>query len=315
MDICKTVANLLLTASGVFTSVGASAATEACGFKLEFTQADEGGTKSVRVYRAGAGAKVGDERPFAFVVPNVKVNTDGTRISYKVDDPRGQNGAINNIRNAYRNPKKPVSDFEQIRDAGWKPASRVWEVLSRNIIEEDARIGRKGLPCMDSAGYLVSMTADVAVDGGFNKVGDCDQSKWIDALTVPALVLPAGSKFQSNGAGKRNVVVAISLGSERRVAVGIVGDTGPADEIGEASVEMNRILNGLPVGAIPVNRQDAKDRFQAGKTVFLVLPGSGNRVPRPITADTVSAFAAERLKEWGGLERLEGCLSKLPEAK
>ena len=244
-----------------------------CRFSFSFNQADEGGKQTVRVFRSGPEPGLGGVRPFAFVVPNVKVNTDGTRISYKADDPRGQNGAINDIRNAYRNHKRPLSDFEAIRDAGWRPVERVWQVLSPNIIEMDKRAGREGMPCMDDKGYLVSMTADVAKAGGFNRVGDCDQSKWIDALEIPAFVLPGASKFQAEGVKTRSVVIAMTTTPPNRIALGIVGDSGPRKEIGEASVEMNRILNGLPDGDVPSGRQDAKNRFQAGETIFLVEIG------------------------------------------
>jgi hypothetical protein len=61
------------------------------------------------------------------------------------------------------------------------------------------------------------------------------------------------------------------------MALGIVGDTGPEDEIGEASVAMSRILNGLPEGAVPTNRADAERRFQGPRTILLVLPGEKNR--------------------------------------
>lgn len=312
MTMCKTLTTAITVISFLTTTaIPAFAAPIACDFAVAFNQKDENGTKDVKVFQAGKKAEVGGIRPYAFIVPDVKVNTDGTRISYKVDDPRGQSGAINNIRNAYRNSDRPVADFERVRDANWQPTEDTWKVLSRKIIEEDKRPGRKGLPCMDAAGYLVSMTADTAIVGGFNKVGDCDQSKWIDALTVPALVLPGGSPFQPNGAVTRSIVIAMTLDGPRRIAYGIVGDSGPRDEIGEASVEMNRILNGLPDGEIPKNRSDAKSRFQAGKTVFLVLPGKNNLVARPITGASVQKAAKARFEEWGGQQRLELCLSEL----
>ncbi len=312
MAICKILATAITALSTLSSAVApAIAKPTSCGFAQSFNQKDEQGTKTVKVFRAGQQAEIEEGRPFAFVVPNVKVNTDGTRISYKADDPYGRNGAINDIRNAFRNHKWPVSKFEKVRDAQWRPVEETWKVLSRKIIEEDKRPGREGLPCMDPAGFLVSMTADTAIDGGFNKVGDCDQSKWIDALTVPALVLPGGSPFQDYGAGKRSIVIAMSVDDGRRLAYGIVGDIGPADEIGEASVEMNRILNGLADGDIPKSRSDAKARFQAGRTVFLVLPGKKNVVPRPITRESVGALAKARFDEWGGKERLELCLDEL----
>jgi hypothetical protein len=312
MPVCKTFSAAITALSMLsFVVEPAMATPTSCGFSLSFAQKDEQGAKTVKVFRAGQNAEIGGSRPLAFVVPNVKVNTDGTRISYKADDPFGRNGAINDIRNAFRNHKWPVSKFEKVRDANWQPVQETWKVLSRKIIEEDKRPGREGLPCMDSAGFLVSMTADTAIEGGFNNVGDCDQSKWIDALTVPALVLPGGSPFQDSGARKRSIVIAMSLDGDRRLAFGIVGDTGPGDEIGEASVEMNRILNGLADGDIPKNRSDAKARFQAGRTVFLVLPGQENVVPRPITGESVGALAKARFEEWGGKERLELCLDEL----
>ena len=82
----------------------AQAAGDACGFARAFNQPDEGGAQTVHVYRGSANATVGGARPFAFVVPGVKVNTDGTRISYAADDPRAKTKAINDIRNAYNNP-------------------------------------------------------------------------------------------------------------------------------------------------------------------------------------------------------------------
>jgi hypothetical protein len=48
---------------------------------------------------------IGGRSPLAFVTP-LKVNTDGTRISYKVDDPRAKNGAING---AARTPRTAAS--------------------------------------------------------------------------------------------------------------------------------------------------------------------------------------------------------------
>ena len=261
----------------------AQAAGDACGFVRAFSQPDEGGAQTVHVYRGAASADISGVRPLAFVVPDVKVNTDGTRISYAADDPRAKTKAINDIRNAYNNPKRPISDFEAVRDAGWKPSARVWSVLSSTIIEKDARPGQEGRPCLDDKGFLVSMTAIRAKNGGVQ--GDCDQSKWVDALTVPAFVLPGGSQFEQSGAGVGNIIAGLTLHQPRQIVLGIVGDIGPHSEIGEASVEINRILNGLPQGTIPSNRVDAEKRFQGPKTLFLILPGQSNRISQPINAE------------------------------
>jgi Fungal chitosanase of glycosyl hydrolase group 75 len=302
-----------LTVTFLLATAPAQATGDSCGFVKVFDQPNEDGAQTVHVYRSGPSASIGGDRPIAFVVPDVKVNTDGTRISYAADDPRAKTRAINDIRNAYNNPTRPISDFEAVRDAGWKPTTRVWSVLSSQIIERDARPGREGQPCLDNRDYLVSMTAIRAKNSGVQ--GDCDQSKWVDALAVPAFVVPGNSLFQQRGVSLGDIVVGLTLHQPRQTALGIVGDIGPAKKIGEASVEMNRILDGLPPGSIPTNQADAEKRFQGPKTLFLILPGASNRVSQPIDAASVRSFAESRFNAWGGQARLEGCMSEIPEAR
>jgi hypothetical protein len=289
---------------------------ETCGFQHVFSRADEGGTKQVKVYAASPIAGLQGIRPMLFI-SDLKVNTDGTKISYNEHDPRGTRCAsdpgfaacaINNIRNAYRNHNRPVSDFEAIRDSNYANLNQVWSVLSSQIIEKNSATGK---PCITADGYLISMTADVAVDGGFNKVGDCDQSKWIDALTAPAIVLPRGNpstEFMQRGARKRSVVVAVSRSPNNRVVSGIVGDVGPADELGEANVAMNRALNGLPETETPKHRDDAKQRFQAGRSAILIFPGAGMILQRPITAERIADRGADALERFGGADKLVDCI-------
>src|SRR4029077_19749867 len=104
-----------------------------------------------------------------------------------------------------------VADFERIASANWEPLERTWRVLSDSVIEKDTKRNRTGKPCVAADGFMVSKTADVSIAGGFARDGDCDQSKWIDALTIPTLVLPMESQFQSEGARTRNWVVVMTL--------------------------------------------------------------------------------------------------------
>ena len=282
------------------------AAAGSCGLSAAFTRPDERGTKRVQIYAGTADAQSGGSAPLAFV-SDLKVNTDGTRISYKVDDPRAQNGAINDIRNALRSGAT-VADFERVTRNQWEPADETWRVLSANVLEKNSKTGK---PCVSADNFLVSKTADVAVAGGFSRDGDCDQSKWLDALSIPALVVPSRSEFQTRKALTRNFVVAMTLNEPRRMVFGIVGDTGPENEIGEASVEMNRILNGLPTGTIPRNGRDAVQRFQAPKSIVLVFTGAPNRLPYPVTPERIAALVKARFDAWGGESRLGACASEL----
>jgi hypothetical protein len=310
---------MIVASAAVASSTPVAAQNAACGFHRAFARPDQGGLGTIWVYEGDASSAVGNEKPLVFVSP-LKVNTDGTRISYKVDDPRAKNGAINDIRNAYRDPSRPISDFEAIAKADWLPINQVWRVLSPDIIERDNRPGHDGRPCIDANNYLVSMTADSSVAGGAARAGDCDQSKWIDALTVPAIVLPQQikthpSEFLQKGALTRSVAVAITLAEPQRIAFGIVGDLGPVNKLGEASVAMNRTLNGLADADNPKNASDAIKRFQVGLSIVWVLPGKENRLPYPVNADTVAAFARARFDAWGGADRLRACLAEVPEAR
>lgn len=285
-----------------------------CGFAPAFKQSDEGGASEVQVYRGKPVPALENARPLLFI-STLKVNTDGTRISYHERDVTGRRCAtdpgagpcaINNIRNAFRNHTRPESDFEAVRDAGY-PVDRTWQVLSPSIIEKNAQTGK---PCVSADGYLVSMTADVSVAGGFARQGDCDQSKWIDALSVPALVIPGNSRFLAEGVAKRSLVLALSTSSSRRVVPAIVGDIGPSTELGEATVAMNRRLNGLPDDDAPKHRQDAIARFQAGPTALVVFPGNAATLARPINATRVEEAGADALAKFGGIDKLYACIRK-----
>lgn len=276
-----------------------------CLFSVAFHRPDEGGKGTVAVYEGKAEAGSGGAAPLAFI-SELKVNTDGTRISYKVDDPAAKHGAINHIEYALRKGKT-IADFKKIAKQNWEPLEETWKVLDDQIIEKS----KSGKPCVDADNYLISMTADVSIAGGFEREGDCDQSKWIDALTIPALVLPQKSQFQSRGALTRNLVVVMTLEGPRRFAFGIVGDIGPKEKIGEASVEMNRILNGLPPGSIPKNEADAIERFQGPKSFILIFPGAANRMAYPITPERVRTESEARFKAWGGEARMIACAAEI----
>jgi hypothetical protein len=157
------------------------------------------------------------------------------------------------------------------------------------------------------------MTADVAVAGGWSRVGDCDQSKWIDALTAPAIVLPKAtvtipSQFLTHGVKKRTLVVAVSSSPAQRSVFGIVGDYGPATEIGEANIALNRALNGLPDAEHPTHRQDAIQRFQAGRTAILLFPGPEFVLDRPISKSRIDRAGLDALTKFGGAPKLIECL-------
>jgi hypothetical protein len=296
----------------VLLAPGLVAQTPECDFSLAFRRADEKKPNNINVYRDNKSiAPFGQALAF---VDELKVNTDGTRRSYHLTDTRGESKAINSVANAISTNK--VKDFEALRDAGF-PAPKSRQQLG-DVIEFAKQPSK---PCIGPGDFLVSMTSVGAVPGVFNKQGDCDQSKWLDALTVPALVLPKPSckgcktEFDNAGATNRNFVVAMTVAPPHTIAYGIVGDKGPVDQLGEASVGMNARLNNLPANAEPTNYKDAIARFQAPKSIVLIIPGEKGRVSFPkdakINAAHVEAEAKPLFEAWGGAARLRACAAKL----
>jgi len=103
-------------------------------------------------------------------------------------------------------------------------------------------------------------------------------------------------------------VVAVSRRPAHRVVSGIVGDYGPPKEIGEASIALNRALNGLPDGEQPKHRQDVVQRFQAGRTAVLLLPGVEFVLDRPISKSRIDTAGADALTKFGGAQKLIDCI-------
>lgn len=93
------------------------------------------------------------------------------------------------------------------------------------------------------------------------------QSDYADASVVPYLVMPGGLRLPVSRKWEPGDLVAVVW--EGRTAWGVIGDTGPADKIGEASRAMLRMLNGgASVGTIDPE----------APATTLVLPGTAARV-------------------------------------
>ena len=139
------------------------------------------------------------------------------------------------------------------------------------------------------------MTADRAIDDG--REGDCEQSKWIDALSVPAIVLPKGSQFVDARLGKRSLVVAASGSTTKRVVPGIVGDFGPRNELGAGAWAVavldrafrrrrgaERAVGGAIINCLePQGRgkNDGRGAPEAWTTIAVLMsPGTGSASPR-----------------------------------
>jgi hypothetical protein len=300
----RKIMRLFRVAVALMTLATPAVAQPACTVAPAFDRTDEGGRTTLTVYRETDVPEA--SAPYLFV-SGLKVNTDGTKISYKVDDPHAEHGAINDMKYALTKGST-IDEYRAIAAADWLPLDKTWSILNPDVIEQ----AKDGKPCVTPDGYLVSMTSVGSVADAYDRVGDCDQSKWLDSLSVPALVLPTGhTEFRAHGITTRSVGVAMTVDPSHRLSLGIVGDEGPPDQLGEASVAMNNELNGMPPDAVPTSDADAVERFQGPPSIVILFPGSENRLGFPLTRDSVEAGAKAAFDAWGGEARLVACLQSL----
>ena len=121
---------------------------------------------------------------------------------------------------------------------------------------------RDGYPCQheDDAyrGYFVAATTlRQSRTGVARKANVCDGSRFLDALHVPFVVIPE-KVFKNISVGDVAIGYA-KIGQTDRMVFGIVGDTGPVGQIGEASIAfVNKLLNQSqePMNSGAVNKLD-----------------------------------------------------------
>ncbi|HEX8144147.1 MAG TPA: hypothetical protein VF553_16215 [Pyrinomonadaceae bacterium] len=251
-----------------------------------------------------------------FFVESLNVNTDGTRRSYSVEDFWGKATALNNLCNAMSDRCAGLNT-DQLRDRrittqrafanGW-PADQ----LARTRISSSIIPFKGGKPCPLVGGYLVSATA-LHRPGVFDV---CDITNYVDALEVPALVLPGNpshgtSGFAQRGARVGDLVVAMTPGGTTPVYA-VVGDIGPPRELGEASVAMNGKLLGKT--APPRNYDEVRGRapfvgqgWGVRRALVLIFPSTRDVANPYLTTARIDENARRRFEEWGGVARLTAC--------
>ena len=205
-------------------------------------------------------------------------NTDGTARSYKVSDFWGKKAALNNLCNAMSDACEDLKTEPQKRNrreitqaaekTGWPADQLEVTKISPAIIAFNA----DGKPCTDANGFLVSATPLK-----YKAITDnCRHDRYIDALTVSAIVLPKDpvdpanpgkripSGFSKLNAKQGDLVAVWKLG-QSAVHFAVVGDYGPASKLGEASIALHGRLLGK--AAEPLNYREVR-----GKVPF---PGKG----------------------------------------
>lgn len=283
---------------------------------------------------ASAGPAVGSTRvkasasglPALYFHADMDVNTDGAARSYHPRDPRGQTLALNNIANAISaiydasgqridcSPRRGtcftryIQTFEAARDARWNPNGHP-RVATRHMIpwKHDPALGWSA-PCTIAsgsfAGYFVSQTSKPADATR----GECDQDRYVDSMTIPAIVLPSGVAWRSQGVVADEFdLVAVRDRQSGTLRYAIVGDRGPAGKTGEGSVALTAALRGQVLTGQETYAQIK--RLALADVDYLIFPTYDvkRREPGPVTQAKIDRWGAEAFAAWGGETRLAAC--------
>lgn len=241
---------------------------------------------------------------------NLRVNTDGSPLSYHPQDPRGQRQALNNVCNAIAVRKgnskenlcltsfgEAIGVFEKWRDSNYQIIQQGYEITWENVLPA-AKDNGKSVPCIfktgDYKGYFGSLTAlknDITSDKG-----ECEIGNQVNPMTVPTLVLLGGKNVVKDfGAKVGDLLVAYNPDTQIAISA-IIGDTGPEDNLGEGSVYLNMKL--LNKTTQPTNKEETfKLSIENSKILVAIIPCSrlfeikGNK---PYIAENID----KRVKDW-----------------
>ena len=136
-------------------------------------------------------------------------------------------------------------------------------------------------------GYYVSTTA--LTD---KTKSPSDPARYVDASTIPYIVLP-GSVARQAGAALGDFAAVLNLRNNRSSSA-IFADIG--DNLGEGSIALADHLG---------VRSSARYGGARSEILYILFPGSGNHTPR--TIDEITHRGEKLLHEWGGVEQAMAC--------
>ena len=299
---------LLTLANGCFLLTISAAYSAECKMAQAFMQPD-GNAK-----RGATSVWSDKESSSLLFIESLNVNTDGTRRSYSVEDFWGEKSALNNLCNAMGDACEGLSNDELRKRRiitqkalvdGWPEAQLRQTKISPSIVPF-----KGGKPCPLVDGFLVSATALHK-----RQIADvCDISNYVDALITPALVIPKSPSEFAKRAKVGDLVVAMVPGTNQPVHA-VVGDTGPARELGEGSIALNGKLLGrtsLPLNYLEVRgRGEFKGRgWTVPQAIVLIFPGTRDVENPLMTPERIDEAAKRHFSTWGGVERLKSCAAQ-----
>ncbi len=303
-----------------------------CGQNFTHTKSEAFKSKKILLFEDS------QQNKLIFYKTDLALNTDGSPTSYHPFDLRADSIANNLIINAvsvYRNsdsfcisiPSKEKKDysepfgsrvtktikdftedeikemkrkayqiFEGFRDSDYTKVEAGYTLIWKNVLVEKP----DGKPCIFQKGlYKGFFASKTAVNNGLlADKGECDCNLYLDAKKVPAMVLPKGDnalkKFQ---AAPEDLVIAYNLKTQKLVYA-IIGDTGPAGNLGEGNILMNQRLKNLT--SYPQSRPAINNALVVGDSVLItIIPNSKKGSIKHFTEENIEKRAQDYLKHLG----------------
>jgi hypothetical protein len=222
--------------------------------------------------------------------------------------------------------------YKAIKDNDWRPAQGHsigfnWSILGRNEPQTfwPWRLFARERPCVNPEGFFVSKTKITR----YVPKDACDQRAYLDSNEGRAVVLPQHwfADWRSPQVARwasflpGDVVVAYrpaDRGQPETWVFGIVGDAGPLDKFGEATMAFNWQLMGK-TGSIREQIRTYKDALsldtdtiEPHRVSLLVLEGTAPALGGDYSAANIEVRAREAFAEWGGETRFKACLEAMP---
>ena len=200
-----------------------------------------------------------------------------------------------------------MDDVRRIKAAGWNDPSvgavRWFGILGEGSVTVGGHRVKGVVPVeqSDGSGFFVSPTS--LEDSAFSAN---DQRRYINALQIPAGVIPGGTNLERMGVKLGSFGVLVDTRRAGAPAVPfVVGDNGP--RIGEGTPALARLAAGLAIKD-PITRAERFTGIIDGRSALWIFFGKG-QISRPFDANKVIADAANAYAQWGGDARLRDCMA------
>ena len=172
-------------------------------------------------------------------------------------------------------------------------------------------------PCQyhgDVSAYFVSATKSHSSPPARPNDDVCRTAPYLESMEIAYFVLP-GSVFKQFAIGDVAIGIAAS-GGTTRLALGIVGDVGPIDQIGEGSIQFVKQLQGIteePRNSLDTRKLDIKVENKPGgidQLGVLVIAGTAHALGLDYSKSNIARVAQSALSRWldNKGDRLQACL-------